>query len=249
MKRLTSSLKKIYFACGRTEFLRLVQKEHGEKMSRFLRELDIDSAQCLINIDLISIIQDDEKFLSKESRDYLFKDGTEKIRPIPGYYGTVAARNLLESAKTVPESRRPVTNPVAGIIDLGWFNRISNEMKTILPRTNEDDSFSSGAYEACPSVSINELNDYEQLEHQITTTRRIDYFLTQYCLASTTDLSNTKIRLLHHLRIHEEQLYEILMYLRNTFGGTLKENLDKNELSTSVLKMLGNFKPVGYYRM
>ncbi|CAF1038572.1 unnamed protein product [Adineta ricciae] len=173
-------------------------------------ELDIDSAQCLINIDLISIIQDDEKFLSKESRDYLFKDGTEKIRPIPGYYGTIKHR---------PGSSR------------------------------KDDSFSSGAYEACPSVSINELNDYEQLEHQITTTRRIDYFLTQYCLASTTDLSNTKIRLLHHLRIHEEQLYEILMYLRNTFGGTLKENLDKNELSTSVLKMLGNFKPVGYYRM
>ena len=123
----------------------------------------------------------------------------------------------------------------------------------------EDDSFSSGTYELYSSVSINKSNSDEQFEHQITTTRRIDYFLTQYCLVSTgrwwninqtsihflsfslVDLSTTKIRLLHHLRIHEERLYEILMYLRNTFGDTLKENLDKNQLSTSLLKMLGSF--------
>ncbi|CAF0982906.1 unnamed protein product [Adineta ricciae] len=246
MKRLSLSLKKIYFAWGRTEFLRLVQQEYGEKMSRFLEELDIDSAQCLINIDLISIIEEDEKFLSKESRDYLFKDGTKKIRPIIQQNIQRFVDQMRQLA--IYEKHKQLTN----LTEYPTKRIRFCHGRTIKHRpgsSRKNDSFSSGAYEACSSVSINELNSDEQLEHQITTTRRIDYFLTQYCLVSTIDLSSTKIRLLHHLRIQEEQLYEILMYLRNTFGDTLKENLDKNELSTSLLKMLGNFKPIGYYRM
>ncbi|CAF1478450.1 unnamed protein product [Adineta ricciae] len=65
------------------------------------------------------------------SRRCRFIVKAQNIKLNPGYYGTVgsgrnpAARNLLESAKTMPEWRRAVpeptqisTDPVAGMIDL-----------------------------------------------------------------------------------------------------------------------------------
>ena len=50
-----------------------------------------------------------------------------------------------------------------------------------------------------------------------------------------------KIILLDRLTVHEEQLYEMLMYLRNKFGETIKENIDKNNLPRSLAKMLEGF--------
>jgi len=55
------------------------------------------------------------------------------------------------------------------------------------------------------------------------------------------DLTKTKIILLHSLQVHEEQLYEMFMYLRNTFGDSMKENVDKNNLADSILKLLADF--------
>ena len=55
------------------------------------------------------------------------------------------------------------------------------------------------------------------------------------------DLTKTKVILLHNFQVHEEQLYKMFMYLRNTFGDTMKENIDKNNLAQSVSKLLAEF--------
>jgi len=61
------------------------------------------------------------------------------------------------------------------------------------------------------------------------------------------DLTKTKVILLHDFKVHEEQLYEMLMHLRNTFGDAVKENIDKNNLTTSLSKMLSGFVGVTYF--
>ena len=60
--------------------MKLVEQVHGVNVSRLLGDLDIDSAQCLIEVDIISVIQSDTKFMSVESREYVFEDGTNKLR-------------------------------------------------------------------------------------------------------------------------------------------------------------------------
>ena len=58
------------------------------------------------------------------------------------------------------------------------------------------------------------------------------------------DLTKTKVILLHDFKVHEEQLYEMFMHLRNTFGDAIKENIDKNNLTASLSKMLSGFVSV-----
>jgi hypothetical protein len=60
--------------------LKLVEQAHGLKISRLLGELDIDSAGCLIAVDIFSLIQNDKKFMSIDSREYVFEDGTNNFR-------------------------------------------------------------------------------------------------------------------------------------------------------------------------
>ena len=75
-----STLKNIYFASGRTDFLKLVEQVHGVNVSRLLGDLDINSAQCLIAVDIISVIQSDIKLMSVESREHVFEDGTNNLK-------------------------------------------------------------------------------------------------------------------------------------------------------------------------
>jgi hypothetical protein len=61
-------------------------------------------------------------------------------------------------------------------------------------------------------------------------------------LVRLEDLTKTKVILLHNFKVHEEQLYEMFMCLRNTFGDGLKENIEKNNFTASLSKMLsGDF--------
>jgi hypothetical protein len=55
---------------------------HGLNVSRLLGDLDIDSAQCLIEVDVISVIQSDTKFMSVQSREYVFENGTNNLRQV-----------------------------------------------------------------------------------------------------------------------------------------------------------------------
>ena len=63
-------------------FLKLVEEGHGVNVSRLLGDLDFDSAQCLIKVDVLSAIKSDVKLLSAASRKYAFEDDTNKIRPV-----------------------------------------------------------------------------------------------------------------------------------------------------------------------
>lgn len=74
------SPKHIYHATCRNAFLDLVEQAHGSDVSRLLGELAIDSAQCLIGVDLISLIDSDTKFMSSQSREYAFENGTRNLR-------------------------------------------------------------------------------------------------------------------------------------------------------------------------
>ncbi|CAF3521780.1 unnamed protein product, partial [Rotaria sp. Silwood2] len=112
--------------------------------------------------------------------------------------------------------------------------------------SRKDESFSSGVYDIRPPIFFKDLSSEEQLEHNMTTAIRIDHFLTQYCCIQTKDLTKTKVILLHDFKVHEEQLYEMFMYLRNSFEDAMKENIDKNNLTASLVKMLSGFKPIGY---
>jgi hypothetical protein len=51
------------------------------------------------------------------------------------------------------------------------------------------------------------------------------------------DLIKTKVILLHAFKFHEEQLYEMSMHLRNTFGDAIKEKIDQNNRTASLSKM------------
>ena len=86
-------------------------------------------------------------------------------------------------------------------------------------------------------------NNVGQLEHYLVPARRIDHFLKKYCSVETSqllkinehihlfalsdldDLTKTKVTLLYELKVHEEQLYEMFMYLRNKFNDEIKENI------------------------
>ena len=57
----------------------MVEQAHGLNVWRFLGDLDIDSAECLIKVNGISVIQSDTKFMSVESREYVFENGTSNL--------------------------------------------------------------------------------------------------------------------------------------------------------------------------
>ena len=80
-KSLTLS-KEIYSAGCRTIFLKLVEQVHGVNIARLLGDLDFDSAHCLIKVDILAAIQSDTKFLSDQSRKYVFEENTNEIRPM-----------------------------------------------------------------------------------------------------------------------------------------------------------------------
>ncbi|UJR38638.1 hypothetical protein I4U23_031303 [Adineta vaga] len=246
----------IYYARGRIEFLQLVKEVHGEKMSRFLGEIDIDSAHCLISVDIIAVIEKDKKLLSIESQKYLFDEETKKIRSA----FQVNIERFIKQMKSIALNREHQ-------LSIGNENTFSsssdiNENPTKKKRSyhgeqsikhqskskRKDESFSSGPYDSWSSLEINQLNSEERLEYNIATATRIEHFLKEYCSVRPIDITNTKIRLLYDLKVHEEQLYEILTYIRNVFGDSIQENIDKDQLSASISKMLGGFKPLGHCR-
>ncbi|CAF1663341.1 unnamed protein product, partial [Adineta ricciae] len=94
--------------------------------------------------EIIMFLLNDKEISSKPlvivgTKKDLFANVDEADRIFPCYFGrNPAARNLLESAKTVPKSRRAVpdptqisTGPVAGMIDLGWYTIHQNRSNFI----------------------------------------------------------------------------------------------------------------------
>ncbi|CAF1144058.1 unnamed protein product [Rotaria sp. Silwood1] len=250
-KNPSSSPKNIYFASCRTDFLKLVEQAHGLNVSRLLGDLDIDSAQCLIAVDVISVIQSDTKFMSFESREYVFENGTNNLRKAVKINLERFVQQMKEVAGQVCDGKRPRSTEDDSLSSSSSnaFAEPSKRKKIIVARKikhRTGSSRSDGVYGIRPPIFFKNLSSEEQLEHNMTTAIRIDHFLTQYCCIQTKDLTKTKVILLHDFKVHEEQLYEMFMYLRNSFGDAVKENIDKNNLTASLVKMLSGFKPIGY---
>jgi hypothetical protein len=74
------SPEKIFNASCRVEFLQLIEQAHGPNMARLLGELDIDSATCLLKVNVMSEIQSSRKLLSSASVDYVFEDSKNDVR-------------------------------------------------------------------------------------------------------------------------------------------------------------------------
>ncbi|CAF4011298.1 unnamed protein product [Rotaria magnacalcarata] len=256
-KNPSLSPKNIYLASCRTDFLKLVEQAHGLNVSRLLGDLDIDSAQCLIAVDVISVIQFDTKFMGVESREYVFENGTNNLRKVVKINLERFVQQMKEVAGQVCDGKRQrstVEDDSLSSSSSNAFAELSKRKKINVGRkikhrtesSRKDESFSSGFYDIPPPIFFKDLSSEKQLEHNMTTAIRIDHFLTQYCCIQTKDLTKTKVTLLHDFKVHEEQLYEMLMYLRNSFGVAMKENIDKNNLTASLVKMLSGFKPIGY---
>jgi hypothetical protein len=108
-KNSIASTKHIYHASCRTDFLHLVEQAHGLNISRVLGDLDIDSAQCLLAIDIISLIESDTKFLSSQSRDYVFENGTNNLRKTVVVTLCRFVQQMRERDNHVPGKRQRLT--------------------------------------------------------------------------------------------------------------------------------------------
>ncbi|CAF1683765.1 unnamed protein product [Adineta ricciae] len=78
--RPTFAPEEIYKANCRTEFIHMISEAHGSNMARLLADLSIDSATCLLKVDVFAEIGKSRKLLSNASVDYVFEDGTTNIR-------------------------------------------------------------------------------------------------------------------------------------------------------------------------
>ena len=99
------------------ELTSLDQQAHGSNVSRLLGELDIDSAQCLIEVDVISLIQSDKKYMSFESGEYVFEDGSNNVRQVVKINLERFIKQMREVASQVPNEKRQRSTSNKNVLD------------------------------------------------------------------------------------------------------------------------------------
>jgi hypothetical protein len=97
-------------ASCRRDFLQLLEEAHGLSVSRLLGELDINSAQCLIQVNLVSVIERDSRFLSVESRGYAFDNETSNLRDTVKINLQCFVDQMTEMARQTSSGKRQLSN-------------------------------------------------------------------------------------------------------------------------------------------